>query len=113
MTYCSYCGNKLTNNANFCNSCGSEVNGYSYHNNPSTPHPKFQQRTSAPNTYAILGWIFNGLSIFFIPIIFAAAGVFFGYLHRKNNDSQGTLIMISGVGCGIFGMLLGMAMYGY
>lgn len=70
MTYCSYCGNKLTNNANFCNSCGSEVNGYSYHNNPSTPHPKFQQRTSAPNTYAILGWIFNGLSIFFIPIIF-------------------------------------------
>ncbi|ASF40698.1 hypothetical protein CEH05_16675 [Halobacillus halophilus] len=65
------------------------------------------------NLYLILGWVFSVISLLFIPILFAAGGVIFGYLHRKNDQTHGTIIMIAAVACGIFGTIFGMATVGY
>lgn len=64
--------------------------------------------------YVILGWVFTVISLLFVPILFAAGGVIFGYLARsKGNVQHGTIIMIAAIACGLFGVVLGMASYGY
>lgn len=72
-----------------------------------------QKKQNSPNTYMIymiLGWICVVVSLFFVPIVFAAGGVIFGYLLRSYSEKykqHGTIMMIAAVAAGILGMLLG------
>src|SRR5699024_909047 len=118
LMYCSNCGKMNDDNSNFCGDCGNpiknleqsktreEVNEKNIWNNESS-------KGSESNIFAILGWVFAGISTLFIPIIFAAGGVIFGYLHRQIDQTHGTIIIIASVALGIFGTLLGMSMSGY
>jgi len=64
--------------------------------------------------FIILGWISTALSVLFIPILFGAGGVIFGYLLRTKGQVQhGTIMIIAAVACAILGFLLGMASVGY
>ncbi|WP_179134555.1 zinc ribbon domain-containing protein [Oceanobacillus timonensis] len=105
MPFCSQCGKENDESAKFCNSCGNPLNVASV--NDSSEPVKNQNANSGGNVYAILGWVFAGLSILFFPILFAGGAAIFGYLHRKVNKTHGTIIIISAIACGIFGVLLG------
>lgn len=92
--YCSKCGKEVTGES--CNNCGQVV----------------EQNTnskSGGSLFAVLGWLFNGIALLFVPVLFGGLGVVFGYLHRsRSNKQHGTIIMILGVVCAILGTLLGM-----
>lgn len=73
-----------------------------------------QQNKDNTQLFIILGWICTGISLIFIPILFGAGGVIFGYLLRSKGKVQhGTIMMIAGVACAILGVLLGMSSTGY
>lgn len=64
--------------------------------------------------FIILGWISTAVSLLFVPILFGAGGVIFGYLLRSKGQVQhGTIMMIAAIACGIFGVVLGMSVVGY
>jgi len=105
MNYCEKCGAEVSENSNFCNVCGTSLNKSSQLSSINT-----QQAHQNNHVYAVLGWVFCGIAILFIPIIFGAGAVVFGYLYRKIDETHGTIIMIAGVACAIIGMLLGMAL---
>lgn len=106
--FCSQCGHENIKESRFCNSCGAPLrdNSGPYTGNLAN---NTQNKSSDGPVFAILGWVFNAISILFVPILFAAGGVIFGYLHRRVNQTHGTIIMIAGVACGLFGVLLGIA----
>lgn len=71
-----------------------------------------QDKKDNPTVYIVLGWLSTALSTLFIPIIFGAGGVIFGYLIRNYSEEHkqhGTIMMIAAVAAGIFGTILGMA----
>ncbi|WP_073991989.1 zinc ribbon domain-containing protein [Salimicrobium jeotgali] len=117
--YCSACGAENNQEANFCVSCGNSLNQATRvendNNSTSSANDISTNNVSneSSNLYLILGWVFSVISLLFIPILFAAGGVIFGYLHRKNDQTHGTIIMIAAVACGIFGTIFGMATVGY
>jgi len=66
-----------------------------------------QQNKDNTQLFIILGWVF-------IPILFGAGGVIFGYLLRNKGQVQhGTIMMIAAIACAILGFVLGMAAFGY
>ncbi|WP_425431748.1 zinc-ribbon domain-containing protein [Halobacillus alkaliphilus] len=119
IIYCSACGAKNNQEANFCVSCGKSLNQATEVEKDNKPTSSANDISSnnvskeSSNLYLILGWVFSVISLLFIPILFAAGGVIFGYLHRKNDQTHGTIIMIAAVACGIFGTIFGMATVGY
>ena len=73
-----------------------------------------EQKKDNTQLFINLGWICTALSLLFIPILFGAGGVIFGYLVRNNGETQhGTIMMIAAAACGIFGVILGAAIFGY
>ncbi|MEB6838028.1 hypothetical protein [Staphylococcus simulans] len=73
-----------------------------------------EQKKDNTQLFIILGWICTALSLIFIPILFGAGGVIFGYLLRSKNQVQhGTIMMIAAIACAILGFVLGMATVGY
>lgn len=112
MIYCSQCGEENRDENKFCSSCGQLIRVPS--ESATQPVSNIQSKPNDDRTvFAVLGWVFNAISILLIPILFAAGGVIFGYLHRKINKTHGTIIMIAGVACGLFGTILGMAVAAY
>ncbi|WP_313342330.1 zinc-ribbon domain-containing protein [Sedimentibacter sp.] len=115
--FCSKCGKENSDDAKFCVSCGSEINNFSESFEGDSvvgikQGANMQIESKGSPLFAILGWIFNAISLLFVPILFAAGGFIFGYLHRKVNHTHGTIIMIAAVACGLFGVVLGMAFSG-
>lgn len=118
MIFCSQCGGGNSDSSNFCMSCGRSLNfseempgnqsGAGYR-----PVPSSQSSSNNEVVFAILGWIFTAISTLFFPPLFGGGGVICGYLHRKSNMTHGTIIMISAVACGVFGILLGMGVDEY
>src|SRR5690625_4235606 len=100
VIFCSGCGEECAVDAKFCPTCGHSLDGEA-------------ANTQGGSVFAILGWVFSGISILFFPILFAGGGVIFGYLHRKVNETHGTIIIIGAIACGLFGMVLGAALAGY
>lgn len=73
-----------------------------------------QQNKDNTQLFIILGWICTAMSLLFIPILFGAGGVIFGYLLRNKGQVQhGTIMMIAAIACAILGFVLGMAAFGY
>lgn len=113
MIFCGQCGERNPGASNFCKSCGTSLNssdetldnqsGTSYQ-----PVLSTQNNSNNETVFAILGWIFTAISTLFFPPFFGGGGVICGYLHRKNNITHGTIIMISAISCSVFGILLGM-----
>lgn len=111
--FCSNCGEKIAHDTKFCAQCGVPTvsNPSSGSNEPESDAVKKHENVTV---FIVLGWIFCGISLLFIPILFAAGGVVFGYLLRtKNKRTHGTIMMIASVACGLLGALLGMAAAGY
>jgi len=113
--FCRECGKENAEDAQFCSSCGSSLGAASesFENESVNSRPaepvKRENANNGGSVFAILGWIFTAISTLFVPILFAAGGVIFGYLHRKVNQTHGTIIMIAAIACGLFGMILGAA----
>jgi uncharacterized membrane protein YvbJ len=102
--FCGKCGKNNNEENEFCSSCGNQLTSIS----------ELGLNTNAieraPDTkivFAVLGWIFNALALFVIPILFATGGFIFGYLYRKVSKTHGTIIMIAAVSCGLFGSVIG------
>lgn len=73
-----------------------------------------QQNKDNTQLFIILGWVCTAISLIFIPILFGAGGVIFGYLLRSKGQVQhGTIMMIAAVACALLGFILGMATVGY
>jgi uncharacterized membrane protein YvbJ len=108
LIFCSECGQECAENAKFCSSCGNSLDSSSnsLRTNP-IPNTNSVNATSNGSVYAILGWGFSGIAILFFPILFSGGGVIFGYLHSKENNTHGTIIIISAIACGLFGVVLG------
>ncbi|KRK34624.1 hypothetical protein FC07_GL000374 [Loigolactobacillus bifermentans DSM 20003] len=47
------------------------------------------------------------VSIFFIPIVFGGIGVALGFSERRVNTTQGTILIIASIVCGILGVIIG------
>ena len=64
-------------------------------------------------TLKIWGWICTTTSLLFLPFICGVIGIVLGYLIRSRGDKeQGTVIMICATGAMIFGMWLGIIVWG-
>ncbi|HJG40238.1 hypothetical protein [Staphylococcus sp. GDB20D115P1] len=73
-----------------------------------------QQNKDNTQLFIILGWVCTAISLIFVPILFGAGGVIFGYLLRSKGQVQhGTIMMIAAVACALLGFILGMATVGY
>ncbi|KEQ43180.1 hypothetical protein SK642_0055 [Streptococcus mitis] len=77
---------------------------------------KLTTNSNNPNntkTLKIWGWICTTTSLLFLPFIFGVIGIVLGYLIRSRGDKeQGTVIMICATGAMIFGMWLGIIVWG-
>lgn len=67
------------------------------------------QHPSHAVLYITLGWIFTGLSLLIIPILFGAGGFIMGALLYKleKRHAHGIILMALSVACAILGMLIG------
>ena len=73
-----------------------------------------QQNKDNTQLFIILGWVCTAISLIFVPILFGAGGVIFGYLLRSKGQVQHvTIMMIAAVACALLGFILGMATVGY
>jgi hypothetical protein len=111
--FCTNCGTQVKEEARFCSACGSKINAQekveTSIESPTQPVPN-----SSGTVYVVLGWIFFGISLLFIPILFGAGAFIMGYLVRKSGqETHGTILMILAIAGAIFGTLLGMAVAGY
>lgn len=68
-----------------------------------------QQNPQQNNTYLILGWVFCGISLLFIPLLFGAGAFVMGYLTRKQpgRETHGFIMMVFAIAVAILGVLLG------
>jgi len=113
--YCSKCGAKIAEDAEFCSSCGSQVEehiGVSQQAAASVQY-RHEDDTKGGKVFIILGWVFFGISLLFVPILFGAGAFIMGYLLRKHNQTHGTILMVMAVAGAILGTLLGMASAGW
>ncbi|KRL56565.1 zinc ribbon domain-containing protein [Furfurilactobacillus rossiae] len=130
MKYCQQCGAKNKADAKFCVNCGATFNqtddtqheaqsGSSYEQSYS-PHAQQPQPAQVQNfndaanqtnnnsrLFLILGWMSAAVSLFFIPIIFGGIGVALGFAARKKNETQGLILIVASIICGILGVVLG------
>jgi hypothetical protein len=59
-------------------------------------------------TYVVLGWIFFGISLLFIPILFGAGTFIMGFLtYRVRSQIHGVILMVFSVVGVVLGMLIG------
>jgi ABC-type branched-subunit amino acid transport system permease subunit len=67
------------------------------------------------NLYIILGWIFFGISLLLIPLLFGAGAFVMGYLTRKQpgRETHGVILMVFAVAGAILGVFIGIATSGY
>ncbi|UOQ94394.1 zinc-ribbon domain-containing protein [Halobacillus shinanisalinarum] len=117
--YCSTCGNEIKDDDAFCQGCGKQLDtdqgSESQHSHPQTSvtnysHSSSQVPSKNHKTYIILGWVFFGISILFIPILFGAGAFIMGFLtYKNNNDTHGVILMVMAIAGAILGSLLGMA----
>lgn len=70
-----------------------------------------QQNGQQNNLYLILGWVFAGLSLAVIPILFGAGAFVMGFLVRKQpgRETHGMIIMVFAVAAAVLGMIIGAA----
>lgn len=62
-------------------------------------------------TYIILGWVFFGISLLFIPILFGAGTFIMGCLtYRNGKQTHGMILMVFAVVGTILGFLFGVIM---
>jgi len=107
MKICTNCRRENQSDARFCQFCGHALHEAQQQTDPHHISNKNENNTSERVIFAVLGWIFNALALFFIPILFGGIGIVFGFLHRKYQKTHGTIIMIAGVICTIVGMIIG------
>jgi hypothetical protein len=65
--------------------------------------------------YVVLGWVFFGISLLFIPLIFGAGSFVMGFLVRKQpgRETHGVILMVFAVAGALLGMIIGAATAGY
>lgn len=67
-----------------------------------------QQKDNNALVFIILGWVFSGLSLIILPIIFGPAGVVFGALTiSKGKKVHGIVIIIAAIIFALIGFTLG------
>lgn len=119
--YCPNCGVQADDEtANFCPVCGATFAEQGQAASVNNGLMKQQQSggsvssNSNGTVFKVLGWVFFGISLLFIPILFGAGSFIMGYLLRKNHhDTHGTILMVMGIAGAILGALIGMAMAPY
>ncbi|MYV05406.1 MULTISPECIES: zinc ribbon domain-containing protein [Furfurilactobacillus] len=131
MKYCQQCGAQNKPDAKFCVNCGAlfdQMNDAqnNSHSNVSNvrPYQRQTQQSAQPQQiqsfddtarqtnnnsrlFLILGWLSAAVSLFFIPIIFGGIGVALGFASRKHNETQGLILIVASIICGILGVVLG------
>lgn len=113
--YCPKCGALNKENANFCVKCGLSISGAGSSNN--SAGEEYQKKIISTNLIngiknnsillLILGWMSAATSLFFIPIVFGLIGLSFGFAERKVNSTQGNILIIGSIICGVFGIIFG------
>ena len=98
--FCPECGSKNQKTSKFCTACGTSLE-----DTIQTTEVTNQKTNS--QFFLIFGWIANVISLLYFPIIFGAFGFIFGYLHRRDEETQGTIMMTAAIAMGVTGMLLG------
>jgi len=121
--YCSKCGTKMEESANFCPSCGASQGkekvldvSQATENVSKVVDEAKEQINKGKETgklYMVIGWVSMVISLWFIPVLFGAVTVIMGYLYRSYDEKHGTILMIAGVAGAILGMLFGLASVGY
>jgi uncharacterized membrane protein YvbJ len=99
MKNCKSCGKSLKQNAKFCENCGSKVN-------------KSISKSVSDNddylVYAIFGFLFAIISIFFVPIVFGGLGIWFSrILKSKGKETLSTLLLVISITFMLLGFLYG------
>lgn len=99
--FCSSCGKNIPDESQFCPDCGKSIQG------------KIEIIRDVPveksvTTYVVFGFIFSGIALLFIPILFGALGIVMGYKTKKNGrDALGIAIMVVAIICMVIGTILG------
>lgn len=75
------------------------------------PNSQQQPNGQQNNLYLILGWVFAGLSLIFIPLLFGAGAFVMGFLTKKQpgRETHGVIIMVFAVAACVLGMIIGAA----
>jgi hypothetical protein len=102
--FCKYCGAELKENADVCMNCGRLVEAKTTMTEP---------KSKAANTgvFAVFGFIFAGIALFFFPPLFGGLGIWFGAKVKSENEATGTVIVILNIICLIFGMIFGILVW--
>lgn len=108
--YCSQCGRQAASLDRYCISCGAALNRVGTIGDAPPSDPRTGAATAAKNekTYLTLGWIFFGLSFFFVPMVFGAGALVMGILVlRGGNQPKGILLIVLAVAGAVIGTFLG------
>ena len=78
------------------------------HNLFETPESSQQGTPQEAKTFITLGWVFAGLSLLFLPILFGPLSILFGHLARQRGAlEKGKQVMIAGTVALVIGFALG------
>lgn len=105
--YCSYCGTKNIEGANYCYNCGENLNGRLQGN----IREKDNDTTVA--LLAVFGWVSAVISLLFFPPIFGGVGIIIGFVLSIYRTNHGLILAVMSCLAGILGFFLGMFFNGF
>lgn len=107
MKFCPNCGMELKDTDEHCTSCGYVIENKEVHQS----NESNESNTNSNIGLIVGGWICTAGSTLFFPVLLGAGAVICGYLLSRKSKEHGVVMMIAGVGCTIFGVILGSASY--
>lgn len=108
--YCPKCGALNAVGSIFCVKCGAQLSVDNSQQKVTEEHEhNFKTDGNAHSNSILLltlGWLSAAVSIFFIPTVFGGTGVALGFVERRVNTTQGTILIIASIVCGILGVII-------
>lgn len=107
--YCSKCGAMNNEESQFCVKCGAPLTLNDV-NSTMNQRPNFKSDKSSNNNsilFLVIGWLSVAISLFFIPLVFGGIGVALGFAERRFDNTQGTILIVASIICGVLGVVIG------
>ncbi|RRG11048.1 MAG: zinc-ribbon domain-containing protein [Lactobacillus sp.] len=107
--YCPKCGALNRGDAQFCNKCGAQLVMSTTASKSTSEQLERPKKTTSNRSIILLvfGWISAAVALFFVPLIFGGIGIALGFAERRVNRTQGTILIVASIICGIAGIIVG------
>src|SRR5712692_3231072 len=105
MAFCANCGTEISDQALACPKCGHPTA-----TGPGTNTGSVAEAKSG-HTLAILGFVFGGVAVLLLPILFGPAGIVCAAISTKRGDSLGKRALGVAIGGTVLGLVLGILVF--